>query len=94
MIPGIKAAALFLTIGVVAVGVAWLRSREQAETTRKLARVRGQARARAAAGMPPGHPENPAPPGLLEVIAYGAEHEWIAAQLAGIEAGIENGDLL
>jgi len=82
---GIKAAAVLLTVAVVVVWVAARRSREQAETTRRQARVRGQARARAAAGMPPGHPEDPSPPDLLETVKYGQVHQWLAAELADIE---------
>lgn len=85
MIPAVKVAALFLAAAVVVVWIAGRRSSEQAEATRKQARVRAQARARAAAGMPPGHPEDPSPPGLCEHLAYGAAYEAIAAELADIE---------
>lgn len=85
MIPAVKAAAVFLTIAVVVVWVAGRRSREQAETARRQARVRAEALARSDAGMPAGHPENPMPPGPVEQLMDGAVHAFIAAQLADIE---------
>jgi hypothetical protein len=85
MMPAVKATAVFLTIAVIIVWIAGRRSHEQAETSRRQARVRGQARARAAAGMPPGHPEDPSPPDLCEHLAYGTAYAAIAAELADIE---------
>jgi len=84
VIPAVKATALFLTIAVIVVWIAGRRSHEQAEQARKQARVRGQARARYEAGMPPGHPEDPSPPGMCEHLAYGAVYAAIAAELADI----------
>jgi hypothetical protein len=85
MADGIKAAALFATIAVVVVAIAWKRSREQRAEVERAAILRHRAIVRARAGMPAGHPEQIGPPTVFEQAWNDDFYDYVRAQLADIQ---------
>jgi hypothetical protein len=90
MADGIKAVALFATIAVVVVAIAWKRSNERRAEAERAAILRHRAIVRAKAGMPAGHPEELAPPSDFEDTWHGEFYDFVAAQLEDVKASETN----